>query len=72
MNKNIICLLSDLANKLSILKNRMKNSLKDEEYVEFREIINDCQEEMALYCDCAPIKLISGSIKKDIENGLLS
>jgi hypothetical protein len=68
LNKDTIYLLCDLASKLSILKNKIKNSLGDKDYTEAREMINDCQEMMAVHCDCAPIKLISGSIKKDIDD----
>lgn len=67
MNKHTVYLLSKIASNLSLIKGKLKDSLENKEYIELREIINDCQESMALHCDCAPIKLISGSIKKDIE-----
>lgn len=40
-----------------------------EAYREIREHLNDCQELMARFCNCAPIKLISRNID-DIMEGL--
>jgi len=63
-------IMSDVAIKLAILKEKIKSlpNINDENYTSCRELINDCQEIMAKYCNCAPIKLISGKVEDIIEN----
>ena len=33
-----------------------------EAYEEIRGLLGDCQELMAVHCDCAPIRLIAGQV----------
>jgi hypothetical protein len=64
---SVIKLLSKVSENLSLLKEKIKN-IDQKNYCEFREIINDCQSDMAKFCDCAPINLISGNIKTIFDN----
>lgn len=39
-----------------------------EAYREVREILNDCQELLAVHCDTAPIRLIAGHLDEIMGN----
>lgn len=57
--------MSKVAQKISLAKNEVANSLKESDpvtYMKIRELLNDCQEIMAIHCDTSPIKLISGRV----------
>lgn len=59
--------MSKVARKLADLKVILGDALADShpvKYMEIRELINDCQEIMAIHCDCSPIKLITGNVEE--------
>lgn len=58
--------MSRVSGKLAIAKERAKTS--PELYGELREIFNDCQEILAVHCDCPPIWLIAARIDDIVEN----
>lgn len=70
MERDTVELLSRLAQKIASMKVHLgilqENS--PTEYMQVREHMNDCQEMMAIYCDCAPIKLIAGQVDDILEN----
>lgn len=69
--KTIEC-MSQVSGKIALAKDAAGRHLREsnpEAYKEIREHLNDCQELMAIFCDCAPIKLIAGNIE-DIMKGL--
>jgi len=71
MERETVEVFSHIAKKLAEMKLSL-GILHDKfpkEYMEIREKMNDCQEIMALHCDCAPIRLIAGQID-DIVNNL--
>jgi len=37
-------------------------------YTEIRNLLGDCQEALAVRCDCAPIDLIAGKVDQIIAN----
>lgn len=73
VDKEVIELLSKVCQKLSQSKGFLgelfhQNKINFDEYSKIRNLINDSYTEMAVYCDCAPIRLISGQIDDIIEN----
>lgn len=57
--------MSRVSGKIAMAKEAAARRLLEsdpEGYREIREHLNDCQEIMALFCDCAPIKLIAGRL----------
>lgn len=70
MERETVELLSSLAQKLAHMKAHL-GVLQEQypsEYTAIREKMNDCQEMMAIYCDCAPIRLINGQVDIILEN----
>lgn len=68
MDRETVELLCFLAGKLSSLKAFLAENVGDEIYLKAREVLSDCQEKMALHCDCAPIRLIANQADIIIEN----
>jgi hypothetical protein len=71
MDKEVVELMSLVCQKLAharVCLSEVFGEKKPEEYFRFRELVFDCEEIMAKYCDCAPIKLIAGQIDEIIEN----
>ncbi len=71
MNREEVEACSRVAQKLAMAKQSASMHLREENraaYEEIRENLNDCQEELARICDCAPIKLISGQIDEIMKN----
>lgn len=62
--------MSKVCQKLSQARVNLYNLLGDkpEDYNKFREEIFDCEELMAKYCDCAPIRLIAGQVDDIMAN----
>jgi|LakMenE01Jun11ns_1017448.scaffolds.fasta_scaffold9928910_6 hypothetical protein len=64
--KEVLETFCEIAGKLAILKGKIANlPVSVEVCNELREIINDCQEIMAIKADVAPIRLISGEFLKN-------
>lgn len=69
ISRDTVELLSKIAQKLSKLKLDIADTVGDKsKYMELREHINDCQDMMAIYCNCAPIRLINGNIDEILIN----
>lgn len=62
--------MSKVCQKLSEARVHLSKVFENEpeNYFKFRDIIFDCESLMAIYCDCAPIKLISGQVDDIISN----
>ena len=66
MDREAVEVMSKVCQKLSFARVSLSNMLgedKPDEYMKFREMIFDCEELMAKYCDCAPIRLIVGDVE---------
>lgn len=70
MDHQLLKMLCEVAQKASHAKQHLKVLLENnpKEYMEAREYLNDIQEVIAKYCDCAPIDLISANIEKIMQN----
>ena len=71
MNIKTVETMSKVSQKIALIKNIVANALAEthpEKYMEIRELLNDCQEIMAIHCDTAPINLINGNVEKIINN----
>lgn len=71
MERESIECMSKVAGILAQLKHYVNVHVKPTNpdlYVEIRERLADCQTEMAVYCDCAPIMLIAGKVDEIMEN----
>ena len=71
MDKETLEIFSKIAGKLAILKGEIAIlPITREKYAELREMINDCQEFMAIKADVAPVRLISGEFIKNEKSNL--
>jgi hypothetical protein len=71
MDREVVEVMSAISKKLAharVCLSELLGEKKPEEYFRFRELIFDCEEIMANYCDCAPIKLIAGDIDSIMSN----
>jgi len=71
MNREEVEACSRIAQKLATAKQSASIHLREENlaaYEEIRNILGDCQQELAIMCDCAPIKLISGQVEDIMGN----
>lgn len=70
VDREVVEIMSKVCGKLAHARLHLSEIFnKDtENYKKFREIIFDCEELMAKYCDCAPIKLIAGQVDDIILN----
>jgi hypothetical protein len=70
VDREVVEIMSKVCEKLSQARVNLGNLLKDqpEDYFKFREEIFDCEELMAKYCDCAPIRLIAGQVDDIMSN----
>lgn len=71
MNREEVEACSRIAQKLAMAKQSASIHLREENlaaYEEIRNILGDCQQELAIMCDCAPIKLISGQVEDIMGN----
>mgnify|MGYP003346693192 CR=1 FL=1 len=66
MDRKTVETMSRVAGILAKVKTII--SAEPQLYLEIRNLLNDCQEIMALHCDCAPIRLISGQVDEIMEN----
>ena len=75
MNRNVVEVMSKVAQKLAVVKKNFadlhdKNKIDIIEYEKNRNLLDNCQFELANYCDCAPIRLINGEIDTIIANAI--
>ena len=71
MDQEVVEIMSKVCQKLAHARVSLSELLGEknpEEYFKFREIIFDCEELMARYCDCAPIRLINGDVDAIVSN----
>lgn len=71
LDRKVVEMMSLICQKLTHARVCLSEILGEstpQEYFRFRDIIFDCEEIMARYCDCAPIKLIAGQVDEIIEN----
>lgn len=68
MERETVEMLCKVAGKLSGLKHFLAESVDRDVYLKARETISDCQELMAVHCDCAPIMLIAGRKDEVVAN----
>jgi len=73
IDREVVELLSNLSKKLAFVKKQVgdllnQNKITTKEYEEIRNNLNDCQFNMATYCDCAPIKLMTGDVDAIVAN----
>lgn len=71
VDREVVEIFSKISQKLTNARVELGKLLAEnepEQYFKFREIIFDCEDMMALYCDCAPIKLIAGQVDDIIKN----
>lgn len=61
MDRETVEVMSRVAGILAKTKSVVANKVDDHElYVQIRDLLGDCQEALAIHCDCAPIDLIAG------------
>lgn len=67
--KDAVECMSRVSGKIAMAKRVAARLMESdpEGYREIREYLNDCQEMMAVFCDCAPIKLIAGRVDEIME-----
>lgn len=73
VDREVVELLSKVCQKLSTAKLNLSelsnlNKISPDDYFKIRNIIYDCYELMAVYCDCAPIRLIAGQVDDIMKN----
>jgi hypothetical protein len=71
MDRDTVECMSVVASLLARAKGLVATHLKQDNiqaYKEVRNLLSDCQETLALHCDCAPIRLISGQVDEIMEN----
>jgi hypothetical protein len=75
MDREVVQIMSIVSQKLAnarVCLSELLGENKPEDYFRFRELIFDCEELMAKYCDCAPIRLIAGDIDSILSNKIES
>ena len=68
--ESVVC-MSRVAGLLARIKGKVAEHLGPESleaYKEIRDLIGDCQEILAVHCDTAPIRLISGRVEEIMDN----
>lgn len=68
MDRKTVETMSRVAGILADMKHFAAGRMDSEIYAAIRERINECQEIMAIHCDCAPIRLIAGKVNEIMEN----
>lgn len=73
VDKEVVELLSNVSQNLSQAKGHLaelyhQNKINFDEYGKIRNLIGDCYTLIAVHCDCAPIRLISGQVDDIIKN----
>lgn len=63
--------MSKVAQKIALAKSAAAAHIRNDNlagYSEIKEHLDDCQETMAILCQCAPIKLIAGQVEEILNN----
>lgn len=70
MDRETVETMSQVAQKIALLKKELAFLCEEdcENFLRLRELMNDCQAIMASYCDCAPIRLITGQVDDILAN----
>lgn len=71
MDIEVIKACAEVAQTLAKVKHKVAIHLREKDvaaYEDIRNQINDCQEVLAILCDCAPIKLMSGRVEEIWQN----
>lgn len=71
MERSSVEVMSRVAGILAKTKGIIAKKVKPEDpglYTEIRNLLGECQEIMAIHCDCAPIRLIAGQVDEIMEN----
>lgn len=71
MDRETVECMSRVAALLAKAKGVVAEHLKQDNikaYTEIRNLLGDCQAILALHCDAAPIRLISGQVDEIMEN----
>lgn len=70
MDREAVEVMSKVCQRLTQARLNLQKLFEDEpeHYLNFREAIFDCEKLMAVYCDCAPIRLISGQVDDIMKN----
>ena len=70
VDREAIEVMSKVCQKLTLARVDLRKLFENEpdKYEKFREVIFDCEKLMAIYCDCAPIRLIAGQVDDIIKN----
>lgn len=71
MDRSVVECMCKVAGLIAQVKGKVAKHLRPENleaYMKIRDLLNDCQELMAIHCDCAPIRLISGQVDEIMEN----
>lgn len=65
LDRKTVETMSAVAQKIAEAKREVANALSETQpltYNKIREMLNDCQEIMAIHCDTSPFKLICGRL----------
>lgn len=70
VDKETVELLSELSQRLKKLKEDsvVLKTTNYELYNKLRVAIDDCQEQMSSFCDCAPSRLMNGKVDDILSN----
>jgi hypothetical protein len=71
MDRETVSAMSRVAQILAVCKQSASIYLRESNpaaYEEIRNLLGDCQEILAVACDCAPIKLIAGQVDEIVGN----
>lgn len=71
MDRETVEVMSRVAGILAKAKGYASEWMKPENpeaYMGLRDLLGDCQEALAVHCDCAPIDLIAGKVDQIVAN----
>lgn len=71
MDRETVECMSRVAGILAKTKSVVAEKVRTEDpelYAEIRDLLGDCQEALAVRCDCAPIDLIAGKVDHILAN----
>ena len=71
MDRDTVEVMSRVAGILAKTKSVVAEKVRTEDpelYAEIRDLLGDCQEALAVHCDCAPIDLIAGKVDHILVN----
>jgi len=71
MHRETVVAMSKVSGLIAKIKGLVAEHVKPENleaYKQIREMLCDCQEIMAIHCDCSPVRLIAGQVDEIMEN----